>query len=353
MGAVTAAVIGGAILAGGSYAASQESKKGADAQRKAAEEALKTFKGIPIPTIEEQQLILQNPDLVGQYTPEQVQAMELMTSKMEGVNVDQKTIDAQNSALEGIGEIAEGGYSEGDKATAREIQRNVSQDSQARQKSILNAMASRGVLGSGMELAAQLQGNQQAEEQMSRGGEALTQQAQARALQALGQQGGLAGQMRSQEYGELSDKARAADAINQFNTQNRQNVANTNVGERNRAQLLNLQQRQSQEDQRAALANQSQIHNKGLIQAQFNNRSGVANQISNAQMAVGNAQNAAAQANAAGIQGVASAVGSGVMGLGGMMNSNSQAKDAQTNANQQSALNRQNALDIEKVKRGY
>jgi hypothetical protein len=42
----------------------------------------------------------------------------------------------------------------------REINRDVNQQSRARQKSILNEMAQRGVLGSGMELAAQLKGEQ-------------------------------------------------------------------------------------------------------------------------------------------------------------------------------------------------
>jgi hypothetical protein len=317
MGAVTAAVVGGAIMAGGSYMASREARKGAQAQIDAAERAAAAFRGIRIPTIEEQSIILQNPDLVGEYTPEQIQLMQEMTqSAMEGVQVDTNVLNKQKDALEGISDVAEGGYSESDKATAREIQRTVSQDAQARQKAILNAMASRGVLGSGMELAAQLQGNQQAAEQMSRGGEGLTQQAQARALQALGQQADLASQMRTQEYGEQTDLARARDAINQFNVQNRQRVAETNLGERNRAQLLNLQQKQSLEDQRAALSNQQQMYNKQLLQTQFANKMGKESQVQQANMAVAQAQAQAANAKAAGIQGIAQGVGTALGGVG-------------------------------------
>jgi hypothetical protein len=332
MGAVTAAVVGGAIMAGGSYMASKEAAKGAKAQQDAANAALRAFQGIPIPSIEEQKLILQNPDLVGQYTPEQVEAMQLGVSAMEGVKVDQGTVDAQKSALEGISEVAEGGFTEGDKAASRQMQRDVGQQAQARQKAILNSMASRGVLGSGMELAAQLQGEQQSIDQASDQSDRLIQQAQARSLAALGQQGQLAGQMRNQDFGEQSDIARARDAINQFNTQNRQNIENVNVGDRNRAQLLNLQQRQSLEDQRSALANQQQMHNKGLIQAQFNNRRGITNDISGAQAAVANAQSAAANARAAGIQGIASGIGSGLMGYGSMLNANDEADKNRANA---------------------
>jgi len=309
MGVATAAIVGGAIMAGGAYMAGEQSKKGAAAQKAAAEASLRAFQGIPIPTIEEQSIILKNPELVGQYTPEQQEAMQMSVSAMENVSADQSTKDAQKSALEGISEVAEGGYSESDKATSREVQREVNQQAQARQKAILNQMASRGVLGSGMELAAQLQGEQQSIDQASRAGDAITAQAQARALQALGQQGNLAGQMRGQQFGEQADIARARDEINRFNTQNRQNVSNVNTSERNRAAQMNLEQRQQLENSRAGLANQQEMHNKGLQQTLFANRRGLTNDQSAARQGVADAQAAQANARAAQIQGVAQGVG--------------------------------------------
>lgn len=316
MGAVTAIAIGGAVAAGSAYMAGEAAKEGARAQERAANAQLAAFQGVPIPTLEEQKIILQNPQLMGQYTPEQLQAMEMGVSAMENVQADQGAVEAQKSALEGISEVAEGGVTEADKAATREMQRTVSQDAQARQKAILNNMAQRGVLGSGMELAAQLQSAQQATEQMSRGGEALTQQAQARALQALGQQGSLAGQLRQQSFGEQSDVARARDAINQFNVQNRQSVANQNVGNRNQAAMYNLEQRQALENQRAALANQQETHNKALIQTQYANRRGQAQDIAGAQAQIGAAQANAANTRAAQIQGIGSGIASGIAGVG-------------------------------------
>jgi len=50
-------------------------------------------------------------------------------------------------------------------------------------------------------------------------------QAQSRALQALMQGGQLGGQIRQQDFGEQSEKAQAQDAINRFNTANRQQVS--------------------------------------------------------------------------------------------------------------------------------
>lgn len=335
MGAVTAAVVVGAA---GAYAASREARKGAQAQADAAQAAASAFRGIPIPTIEEQSIILQNPDLMGQYTPEQIQVMQEMTqSAMENVKADPNAVEKQNEALNQINEIAQGGFTEGDMAAMRQSERGVNQANEARQKAILNAMASRGVLGSGMELAARLQSNQQAADQSSQQTDRILQEAQARSLAALGQQGSLAGQMRQQSVNEQTDVARARDAINQFNIQNRQRVAEANVANRNQAQMYNLQQKQALEDQRAALANQQQMHNKSLYQTQFANRMGKEGQVQQANMAVANAQANMANARAAGIQGMTQAIGGGLMGYAGMQNANTQAD-----------LNRANALEIAK-----
>lgn len=331
MGAVTAAV----VVAGGTYLASREAKKGAQAQADAAQASLNAFKGVKVPSIEEQQIILQNPDLMGQYTPEQQQAMSLNVSAMQDVKADQGTVDAQNDALKGISEVADGGFTEGDKAASREVQRSVSNDAQARQKAILNSMASRGTLGSGMELAAQLQSAQQASQQMSSAGDNLTNQAQARALQALGQQGSLASSMRGQQFSEGSQKAQAADAINRFNTENQQNIMNSNVNERNRAQGINLAQKQMMENQRAQNANDTQMHNKALIQTQYANRRGQAQDIAGANAQLGAAKAAQANQQAQMYAGIAQGIGTGAMG---MYNSN------QASANQAKAA--QDAYDL-------
>ena len=307
-------IIAGAISLVTAAAGNKQANKGLKALKNSSNDIKRAFQNIPIPTIEEQSIILQNPDLMGQYTPEQIQVMQEMSSSMEGVSADQGTIDSQKSALEGISEVAEGGYTEADKSVAREVNREVNQQSQARQKAILNAMASRGVLGSGMELAAQLQGEQQSIDQASRAGENLTQQAQARALQALGQQGSLAGQMRQQDFGEQSDVARARDEVNRFNLSNRQRVSETNVNANNQAQQMNLQQRQKMENDRSNLANEQQLYNKKLLQQQFDNRLGLTTAQSAAQADAAKAQAQASADKGKGIAGIGSAIIGGIMG---------------------------------------
>jgi hypothetical protein len=108
----------------------------------------------------------------------------------------------------------------------------------------------------------------------------------------------MAGQMRSQSFGEQEAIARQNDAISQFNAQNRQGQANRAVDNRNQAAMLNLANKQNISDQNVGLRNQAQAHNKGLIQQDFQNqmqraggRSGV-DQI-NAQIAGQNSQNKA------------------------------------------------------------
>lgn len=298
MGAVTAAVIGGAAALGSAYMGSEAARKGREAAKGMAAKGAAAFQGIDIPTIDEQRINLLPSELVGEYNPLLEMAKdELGPSAMEDISVDQQLAEAQKKSLEGISEIAEGGLTDADIAAAREMNRMVDRSNTARQKAILNEMAQRGVLGSGMELAARLAQQQDTAEQAAAAGDRLTQQAQSRALAALGQQGTLAGQIRGQEFGEQSDVARARDAIDQFNTVNRMNVQQRNIAAQNAAQQANLAARQAQADQAAALRNQQEMYNRQLQQQQFQNQmqraSGLAGQYqAQAQnaMAAGNQQ---------------------------------------------------------------
>lgn len=309
MDPVTGAMLvgGGATVIGGLM--------GADAQNRARRAALEAaargvaqFEGIDVPTVAEQSLILQTPDLVGTYDPLLEQILSLGPSAMEGVSTDPLLAQAQLDSLLGLQDIAQGGLTEADMAASRDIQRQVGQSSEARRQAILQNMAERGVLGSGMELAAQLQGEQQATDQQAKASDELIRQAQARALQGLTASGNMASQMRTQEFGEKSDVARAQDIINQFNTANQQQTQQRNVAEQNRAQQANLLARQAQEDQRAQLANQQQQYNKQLIQQQYQNQMDLARARANAYAGQGQIQNQAGQQQAQQIGGIASGI---------------------------------------------
>ena len=91
-------------------------------------------------------------------------------------------------------------------------------------------------------------------------------------MAALGQQANLASGMQQQQLGLAGQKASAADAIAQFNTQQRMGV-----------QSQNLASRQAIANQAAATRNQQEMYNKGLIQQQFQNQMAKAGGVTGAQ----------------------------------------------------------------------
>jgi hypothetical protein len=152
-------------------------------------------------------------------------------------------------------------------------------DRGARQ-AISDSMAQRGLGGSGMELQAQLQGQQAAGDRDAMSGLNIAAQAQDRALQAIQGSGQLASQYRNQDFQEQAARAKAQDAINEFNARNLQGVQHANVGYQNRAQEMNLENAQNIANKNVDLANKEQQYNKELLQKQFDNQLAVANGMS-------------------------------------------------------------------------
>lgn len=269
MGAVTAAVIGGVAAVGSGAMAANSAKKGMKGAQASQAAALAQYNDLSTPNVSEQELDLTLPELVGQYNPE----MNVMETLQESNQVQDPAVkDLQMKALQDMAEISEGGLRDEDIAAFREMRRSVEGENQANQEKILQDMQRRGTLGSGMELAAKLQGNQAATDRLSSGGDKLTQEAASRALQALAQTSNMGGQITNQNFREQA----ASDAINEFNTRNRQDVGNTNISSRNQAQAANLASRQALADQQVALKNQQQQYNKQLKQQEFNNQMSLA-----------------------------------------------------------------------------
>jgi hypothetical protein len=124
----------------------------------------------------------------------------------------------------------------------------------------LQQMQERGTLDSGIAAQAQLQAGQQASNLLAQQAESQAAQAAAARRAAIGQQANMATQMQQQGLQLAGQKASAKDVINQFNVQNRQNVAARNLAERQRIAEAGT-----------ATANQQQLYNTGLIQQQFQN----------------------------------------------------------------------------------
>lgn len=162
-----------------------------------------------------------------------------------------------------------------------------------------------------MELAAKLQANQGATDRMSAGGDRLAQEAAQRALQALTQTSNMGNQITDQNFRQQA----AADAINQFNTRNRQDVNNSNVSARNAAQATNLAARQNLADQRVNLQNQQQQQNKALLQQQFNNQMGLASAKAGQYQGIAQSADQAAAARAQSGAQLGAGIGSAFAGM--------------------------------------
>lgn len=262
-------VVGGIL---GDRAASANRDAASNAQRSALEQYL----GISTPDIAGQQLSLEDYINMAPFQAQTQQALQMAPSAMGQIQTDPRLVNAQMSALNHLSQTGELGMSPGQKAALLDAQNNAAAQAQAKNKQILDQFARTGMGGSGAQLAAQLQNSQGAAQMLANNSNQIAQQAQQNALQAISQSGALGGQIRSQGFGEQADVAKARDYINQFNTQNAQNVQNSNVANQNAAALRNLNQQQSTANQNTQMHNQQQQYNKQLQQQQFNNQMALA-----------------------------------------------------------------------------
>jgi len=254
-----------AALFGGGDAGKSEMRKAT----KLMEQNIARLEAIGIPTIEAQRIALQSPELVGL-----LEAEALGPSRFEDVQMDPRLQAAQMAALEDITGIAEAG---GLDAQARlNLEQGLGRVAGAEQAR-LQQLREDPTLGQGQKLALQAQAVQGA----GQSGRDIALQSAAQAQQAkmaaLGQQGSMASQMSQQQLALAGQKASAADAIAQFNTQQRMGV-----------QSQNLAARQAIANQTAATRNQQEMYNRGLIQQRFQNEMARATGVSGAQTNLAN-----------------------------------------------------------------
>ena len=242
------------------------------------------LEAIGIPTIEAQKIVLQNPELVEPLIAEQMGA-----SRMEDVQMDPRLQAAQRSALDEITGLGQTGLGAEDRAAFNQLRRQAAGAAEAQQASTLQEMASRGMLDSGANLAAQLQAGQSQADRMSQEGDRLAASAAEARRAALGQQANMASQMSAQDLELKTNKANRAD---QFSSEN--------MGARERINMFNKQYNVDRATQLANLRNQEEVANKGLTQQQFQNKIQKAGGVAQAQSAqAGNLQQQAAGAQQA------------------------------------------------------
>jgi hypothetical protein len=250
-------------------------------------EALQELRNLYVPTVEEQKIQLVNPELAGL-----LEAEQLGESSLAGVSSDPRLKQAQMKALEELSGLSEQGLGVEDQAAFNQLKRQAGAEAKAQQASILQNAAAQGTLDSGNTIMAQLNASQAQANRLQQGAENQAAEAARARRQALAQYGDMSSNMANQDFSQKSQIASAKDAIAKFNSQNKQNVNQYNLG-----------QRQTIANQTADNRNKQEMYNKGLIQQQFQNNlskaTGVAGQTNNLANQYAQQGQAAAQGQAA------------------------------------------------------
>jgi hypothetical protein len=198
---------------------------------------------------------------VEKYVPEASQYVPENTPQQVTEGGSAEEMQAQKEALRQYGQLAKTGYdpiAEAQQQAA--MSASAAQASSARQAALREA-AQRGMGGTGLDVLAGLG----ATEQQAVAGRQAALQAQAEAgqrrLQALGQYGNMAGQMRQQTTGVEQSNVGIMNAFNERAARNL-NQYNQYVSEmKNQAQLTNLQNQQRRDEQNVGLRNQQLLLN--------------------------------------------------------------------------------------------
>lgn len=262
------------VIAAGITAASQLLKKknyGADQRR--LDEALRQFSGLQVPTVEEQQVNLDQLVQQGVITADEAEFIKQDPSAFADLNVDPAGRQAELQALDKLqGIFGAGGMDAQAKARLSQIQDQVGTSSRGAREAIMQRANERGIGGSGFELMSQLEEQQGSATRANQAAVQAAADAEQRALQAISQSGALGGQIRGQDYAQEAKKAEALDEINKFNTANRQGVMDQNVDRRNAAKVTNLSERQRIADANTAAKNTNKLRNSDLIQQRYDNQ---------------------------------------------------------------------------------
>lgn len=304
-----------ANIAGGLIGADQASKD-RKAATQARDQALAQLTGINLPDYDKMQLDLQHYQLTGQMTPELEAAIAQGPSAFENVNVDPRLKANQMQALEQMSGLASGDIKPSDMAGFELARRNAAAEAQAKQGQILQEMQQRGQAGSGAELLARMTSAQSGADRLQ---QAQLQQAQAMQQAreaAISNMANMAGNIRSQDYSQASDLARARDIVAQQNVANARQVQAANIAAKNQAQQSNLTNAQNIANRNVDIANQQQQYNKNLARQKFEDQLNLGKAKAGALSGNAQASDTRAGQTADMWSGIGSAVGKGVMAYG-------------------------------------
>lgn len=165
-----------------------------------------------------------------QFEPERLQAPEVGETALAGLQYDPRMLEYEMSALRALEEQGREGLTAQDRAAMAEAERQASQAARGRRGAIQQSMQQRGISGSGLDLVAQLQSAEAANElaamrALEQG--AISAQRRSQGQQAAGQQAARIGERQLETQ---AQRAAAQDRIRAFNAQNRARAQEFNIG---------------------------------------------------------------------------------------------------------------------------
>jgi hypothetical protein len=301
---------------GGNIAGAIASSGDRESAQNAYLEALRKIEEVGAPPELAKEIFLEKFKQAGILTPELENAVNLDTSEVSKIEEDPRLRQLGIGALEGISERGQVGLTAEDRAAFNVLRNQVAKDEAARRARIVQQYQERGMGGAGAELAAQLASSQAGTTEAAAASDRLASEASERALRALSATADISKGMRSQDFDIASEKAKAADAIKQFNIENEIARQRRNVESKNVAQKYNLGNLQDISDKNVALQHQQSTRSSEIPLKNWQNKLDYAQKLSTALTGKGDMYSKTAQDTAqrwsdigGGLAGIASTIG--------------------------------------------
>lgn len=317
-----------AVAAGAVVGAISSSDARGDAKQ-AATDAWQELEKLGVPPDQAMPIVFERLKQQGLYDPKLEEAIQMGVSKVAQIKEDPSLRNAQGQALQGLQQRAAGGLSPIDRLAFNEARLKAAEESEAKRQQIIQNMQSRGMAGSGAELASQLSSAQAGDSDLSLQGDRIAATASQNALSALTSAGQLGGQIRGQDFDVNRTRAAAEDEMNRFNIHNQMAVNQRNVASQNDAQRMALAEKQRIADANAAMQNAELVRQKNAQQTNWQNAMDLAKTKANAKLGQASQGYADAAATAQGWQKIGE-------GAGGVVGKTYQTANAYDTPNQQS-----------------
>lgn len=243
--------------------------------------ALQVWKQLQLPDFDMRELMPEDLQLLQEYFPE---SYEAVVPQQVALPEDSPEVRAEQAlALGQVSRTAREGLPLSERLAAEDAQRQLATGARQGQEALLSELGQRGRLGGGTEAVVRATAGQQASNLARDQGNDLARQAVENRYRAALAAGGMAGQLRGQDFGQASERAASVNRFNELVSQLQNQAARENFGQRIAGQEYNLGTRQRLGEQNvmnryggrlSSLERQNQLR-QGLFGAQVTRAGGM------------------------------------------------------------------------------